>query len=84
MNNAPTQKAISRIIRDGPLHTLTNTNSHATKYPRGVFRNLVALDNTFLDARMYLILVKQDSKEGREDISELGEEEPSVPLSSDE
>ncbi|KAK3179479.1 hypothetical protein OEA41_009765 [Lepraria neglecta] len=84
VNDAPTQKAISRIIRDGPLYTLTNTNSHATKYPRGVFRNLVALDNTFLDARMYLRLVEQDSKEGREDISELAEGEPSVPLSSDE
>ncbi|KAK3179420.1 hypothetical protein OEA41_005542 [Lepraria neglecta] len=84
VNDSPTQKAISRIIRDGPLYTLTNTNSDTTKYLRGVFRNLVTLDNTFLDARMYLTLVEQDSKEGREDISELAEEEPSVLVLSDE
>ena len=84
VNDAPTQKAIRRIIRDCPLRTLTNTNSYTTPYPRGVFRNLVGLDDMFLDARTYLILVEQDSREGREDISDPHEEESSVPSSSDE
>ena len=75
------QKAIRDILRDSPLQTLTNTNSHAAKYPRGVFYNLDldGLDNTFYKVEIYYILAEEDS---REDAGEV-ESEPAEGMRDD-
>ncbi|KAK3177249.1 hypothetical protein OEA41_008578 [Lepraria neglecta] len=76
VNDEPTQKAIRDILRDSPLQTLTNTNSRAAKYPRGVFHNLDldGLDDTFYEAEMHHILAEEDSREDAGEVESEPEE----------
>ncbi|KAK3179480.1 hypothetical protein OEA41_009766 [Lepraria neglecta] len=76
VNDEPTQKAIRDILRDSPLQTLTNTNSRAAKYPRGVFHNLDldGLDDTFYEAEMHYILAEEDSREDAGEVESEPEE----------
>ena len=86
MNDELTQKAIRDILRDSPLQTLTNTNSHTAKYPRGVFHNLDldGLDNTFHEAEMHHMLAEEDSREDAGEVESEPEEGMRDDLSSDE
>ena len=63
------------------MQTLTNTNSHTAKYPRGVFYNLDldGLDNTFYKAEIYYILAKEDSREDAREV----ESEPKEGIQDD-